>query len=233
MTNNTIPVITIDGPSGVGKGSVSLRLANQLHWHTLDSGALYRLLAWAAHSRHLPLTDELALATLAEQLSVQFQILPNLSGIQVFSEGQDVSLALRTETCAAAASQLAILSKVRQALLTRQRAFRQRPGLIAEGRDMGTVVFPDAPIKIFLTASSEERAKRRYKQLKEKGVNVKLATLLTEIKERDKRDSERTVAPLTIPENAWVIDTTEVALEAVVERISQRVSTYLAGLHSQ
>ncbi len=223
MTNNKIPVITIDGPSGAGKGAISLRVAKHLGWHTLDSGAIYRVLAIAAHQNQISLTDETALASLATHLEIHFAPLPDLSGTQVILEGQDVSLSLRTESCGADASQIATKSLVRQALLERLRAFRQAPGLVAEGRDMGTVVFSDALYKFFLTASAEERAKRRYKQLKEKGINAKLSNLITEIAQRDKRDSTRAIAPLIAATDALVIDTTGYPIDKVVARILERV----------
>lgn len=219
-----VPVITLDGPSGVGKGTVSLRLAKQLGWHTLDSGALYRVLALAAVHHSLSLSDEDALADLAIRLNVHFKAVPTLDITHVFLEEQEVSAQLRTETGGAMASQLAILPAVRQSLLKRQRAFRQPPGLIAEGRDMGTVVFNDAPVKIFLTANPEERAQRRYKQLKQKGIDAKLDSLITEIAERDNRDMTRTVAPLLVAADAEVIDTTDLSIEQVVEYILQQVS---------
>ena len=224
MTNTNIPVITIDGPSGAGKGTVSLRLAKQLGWHVLDSGALYRVLALAAYHQSVSLTDEAALATLATGLKVVFEGLPDLSGMQVILAGQDVSRELRTENCGTAASKIAILPTVRQALLDRQRAFRQAPGLVADGRDMGTVVFPEASIKVFLTATAEERAQRRYKQLKEKGISAKLADLMIEIAERDQRDAARAVAPLVAAADALVIDTSGVPIEEVVACILKRIS---------
>jgi cytidylate kinase len=223
MTNTNIPVIAIDGPSGAGKGTVSLRVAKHLGWHTLDSGAMYRVFAIAAHRHKISLEDETALANLATDLEVHFAPLPDLSGTQVILEGQDVSADLRSESCGAAASLIAAKPTVRQALLTRQRAFRQAPGLVADGRDMGTVVFPDAAIKIFLTASAEERAQRRYKQLIDIGINAKLSNILIEITERDKRDRTRTIAPLIAAADALVIDTTGVSIEPVVARILERV----------
>jgi len=219
MTSTNIPVITIDGPSGAGKGTVSCRLAKRLGWHTLDSGALYRVLALAAHLNQISLEDEAALATLATGLTLHFDPLPDLSGTQVFLEGQDVSLSLRSESCGAQASQIAEKPAVREALLYRQRAFRMAPGLVADGRDMGTVVFKEAPLKIFLTASVEERAHRRYNQLISKGIDAKLSNLMIEIAQRDQRDSIRTIAPLMIARDAYVIDTTGVSIEKVVARI--------------
>lgn len=224
MTNN-VPVITIDGPSGVGKGTVSLRVAQQLGWHTLDSGAMYRVLALAAQQHNIALEDETALVELALQLSVDFKVLSDLTGLQILLEGQEVSVALRAETCGMAASKIAVFPAVRQALLERQRAFCQLPGLVAEGRDMGTVVFNHAPFKFFLTASPEERAQRRYKQLKEKGISAKLSHLLKEIEERDKRDRTRAIAPLMAADDAMIIDTTAVSIERVVACILKRVST--------
>jgi cytidylate kinase len=223
MTNSNIPIITIDGPSGAGKGTVSLRLAKQLGWHTLDSGAMYRVLALAAHRHGISLENERALASLGTDLKVHFEPLADLSGTQVILEGQDVSREIRSETCGAAASQIAALPAVRQALLARQRAFSQVPGLVADGRDMGTVVFPDASHKVFLTASCEERAHRRYKQLKEKGIDAKLADIVMEIRQRDQRDSTRTIAPLTAAADAQVIDTTGISIEKVVACILERM----------
>jgi len=220
---NTIPVITIDGPSGVGKGTTTLRVARYLNWHTLDSGAMYRTLALAALQTGVALNDEMALATLAEALNVTFQPLADLSGTAVILNNTDVSLQLRTEDTANAASQVAVFEKVRQALLARQRAFQQAPGLVADGRDMGTVVFPDAAVKIFLTANCEERALRRYKQLKEKGINAKLDDLIQEIKVRDERDSNRVVAPLVAAEDARIIDTSSLSIEAVVALVLKEV----------
>ena len=220
---NTIPVITIDGPSGVGKGTTTLRVARYLNWHTLDSGAMYRTLALAALQTGVALNDEMALATLAETLNVTFQPLADLSGTAVILNNTDVSLQLRTEDTANAASQVAVFEKVRQALLARQRAFQQAPGLVADGRDMGTVVFPDAAVKIFLTANCEERALRRYKQLKEKGINAKLDDLIQEIKVRDERDSNRVVAPLVAAEDARIIDTSSLSIEAVVALVLKEV----------
>ena len=220
------PVVTIDGPSGVGKGTVTLRIAKHLGWHTLDSGALYRVLAFASLQHAIASADERALTHLASQLNVQFEPLLDLSETRVMLDGQDVTPSLRTEACGQTASKIAAWPAIRQVLLAKQQAFRQPPGLVADGRDMGTVIFPDAPIKIFLTATLEERAQRRYKQLKEKGIDVKLATLIGEITERDTRDRTRTLAPLTPAADALIIETTGLSIEKVVECILNQVSEY-------
>ncbi|SEI65124.1 cytidylate kinase [Allopseudospirillum japonicum] len=214
----TYPVITIDGPSGAGKGTVCMLLARQLNWHLLDSGALYRLVALAAEHHHVKLDNEEALAVLAQHLDVQFLVGAD-ELVQVVLEGEDVSRQLRTETCAQAASKVAALPEVRQALLARQRAFRDAPGLVCDGRDMGTVVFPDASLKIFLTASAQERAHRRLRQLQEKGFNASLDTLIQEISARDARDSERSLAPLKAAVDAVCIDTTALTIPEVLTRI--------------
>lgn len=213
-----ILVLTIDGPSGSGKGTVAQQLAKQLNWHYLDSGALYRVLAQAALKRGVDLTDIPQLTQLAEQLDVVFVVTEQ--GLQVILEGEDVSTIIRSETAGNAASKVAIIPQVRTALLQRQRNFRQSPGLITDGRDMGTVVFPDAPYKVYLTASAAIRAERRYKQLKEKGIDSNLADLITDISERDRRDSERKVAPLKPAADALIIDSTALGIEKVVEQIS-------------
>lgn len=212
-----IPVLTIDGPSGSGKGTVAQQLAQQLNWHYLDSGALYRVLAQAALKHRVAFTDIEQLSQLAEKLDVVFAVTEH--GLQVNLEGEDVSNLIRSETAGNAASKVAVIPQVRTVLLQRQRNFRQLPGLITDGRDMGTVVFPDARYKVYLTASAAIRAERRYKQLKEKGIDSNLADLETEISERDIRDSQRKVAPLKPAADALIIDSTELGIEKVVEKI--------------
>lgn len=225
------PVIAIDGPSGSGKGTVCSRLARQLGWHLLDSGALYRLLALAAGRHGIGLGNETALETLAANLDVQFVAAQEgLHGQRILLEGEEVGDELRTEQAGAGASQVAALPGVRSALLQRQRDFRVSPGLVADGRDMGTVVFADAPLKIFLTASAEERARRRYLQLKDKVAGVNLSSLLEEIRARDERDTQRTVAPLKPASDAILLDSTELSIEQVLERILAEVAARdLAG----
>ncbi|MCQ4226738.1 (d)CMP kinase [Stutzerimonas stutzeri] len=219
-----VPVITIDGPSGSGKGTVAALLAGKLGWNFLDSGALYRLLAFAARNHGVDLTNEEALKVLAEHLDVQFGAARDGHGMVIILEGEDVTEAIRNETVGAGASQVAALPVVRTALLQRQKAFREAPGLVADGRDMGTVVFPDAPLKIFLTASAEERARRRYLQLKARGDDVNLASLLEEIRERDERDTQRAVAPLKPAEGAIQLDSTTLSIEEVLQRILSEVA---------
>ena len=213
-----IPVITIDGPSGSGKGTISLRLARQLGLHFLDSGALYRVLALAARQANIDLQDEAALAALAGELDVSFPAGDACEG-KIMLSGQDVSRDIRSETCGNDASRVAALRSVRSALLDRQRSFRQPPGLVADGRDMGTVVFPDALVKVFLTASPEERAKRRYNQLKEKGISANLESLVNEVAERDHRDSTRALSPLRPADDAHILDTSHLDIEQSLDRV--------------
>jgi len=222
------PVITVDGPGGTGKGTVCARLAAWLGWHLLDSGALYRLLALAALRAGVDLDDETALAALARDLDVVFR--QDGPTMQVLLDGEDVSDAIRTEDCGSAASRVAALVPVRSALVQRQRAFRRPPGLVADGRDMGTVIFPDAPLKLFLTASPEERARRRYKQLIEQGISVNLHRLSADIAERDERDSRRAASPLKTAPDAITIDTTEDSIEEVMARVSELVRERFAHL---
>ena len=212
-----IPVITIDGPVSSGKGTVARRVAARLGWHLLDSGALYRVLGLHAERRGVPLDDEMRLVDLAEQLPVEFR--EGAGDTAVILDGEDVGEIIREERVGELASKVAVLQPVRDALFARQRAFAQRPGLVADGRDMGTVVFRDAPLKVFLTASAEERARRRYAQLKEKGFGANLATLIEDIRTRDERDMQRAVAPLKPAPDAVEIDSTELNVEQVVDRI--------------
>jgi 3-phosphoshikimate 1-carboxyvinyltransferase len=212
----TVPVIAIDGPSASGKGTVAQRVAAQLGYHYLDSGALYRLLAVAAQRDGVALDDETGLAALAARIEIRF------AGEQVWLDGALVSDELRGEQCASAASRVAALPRVRAALLNKQHAFRKAPGLVADGRDMASVVFPDAALKIFLTASAEARAERRYKQLKEKGMDANIAALLQDIQARDERDSQRSVAPLQQAPGASLLDTTALNIEQAVQEVLAR-----------
>jgi cytidylate kinase len=213
-----VPVVTIDGPSGSGKGTISRAVAQVVGWHLLDSGALYRLVAFAGLDLGLDTADIDGHARLAGSMQVTFGVGPDGSE-QVLLAGRDVTQAIRTETAGQGASRVAAWPAVRTALLARQRAFARPPGLVADGRDMGTVVFPGASLKIYLTASAEERALRRYKQLKDKGSGVSLSALSREITERDARDSTRAVAPLIPAPDAEVIDSTGLSIEKVVGRV--------------
>jgi len=209
------PVVTVDGPSGSGKGTVSRILADRLGWHFLDSGALYRLVGLAAWRRGLTIDDEQVVAALARGLDATFRT--GADGEPgAYLDGEPVAEALRSETAGELASRVAAMPAVRQALLERQRAFRRPPGLVADGRDMGTVVFPDAPLKFFLTASLEERARRRHKQLKEQGASATLTDLLSELAQRDERDAGRAAAPLRAADDAVVVDSTTMTIEGVV-----------------
>ena len=213
-----IPVIAIDGPSGSGKGTVSRRVATSLGWHLLDSGALYRLVALAGDVAGLAPDDELGHAALAGDLDIRFEADPE-GAERVLLNGREVTREIRSEKAGNAASRVAAWPPVRSALFERQRRFMQPPGLVADGRDMGSVVFPDAQLKVFLTASAEERARRRHKQLKEKGLSVNLAALSAEISERDRRDATRGVAPLVACADAVVIDSTDLGIDAVVDKV--------------
>lgn len=224
MTNSIeIPVVAIDGPSGSGKGTIARRVAAALGWHLLDSGALYRLVGLDAKRKGIPLNDEMALAEIACGLDVRFVSDP--TGVEkIVLNGEDVTAAVRTEDAGTGASAVAAFQAVRDALLGRQRAFRRAPGLVADGRDMGTQVFADAALKVFLTASPEERAKRRYKQLSDKGIDVSLAAVSRDIADRDKRDSERSVAPLRPAEDARIVDSSAQSIEAVTKTVLDWVS---------
>ena len=215
----TIPVLTIDGPSGSGKGTISARVASALGWHLLDSGALYRAVGYAASMAGLDLSDTEAVTRCAETTKITFRDPKDGGETRVFVNSHDATAEIRTETCGAAASAIAAIPSVRAALFDKQRSFRRAPGLVADGRDMGTVIFPDAGHKVFLTASAEERAKRRYKQLKEKGLSVTLSSLLREIEARDVRDAGRAVAPLRPAEGAVLIDSTGMPIDDVVAKV--------------
>lgn len=216
--DSPVPIITVDGPSGSGKGTVSRAVAHALGWHFLDSGALYRLAAIAASDAGLDARDPLAHARAASMMDVRFTTNPDGTE-QVLLGGQDVTARLRSETTGNAASRVAAIPEVRTALVERQRRFAQPPGLVADGRDMGSVIFPGAGLKIFLTASAEERARRRHKQLKDKGLDVSLPALSREIAERDARDTGRKVAPLEAAADAILLDSTGLEVDEVVARI--------------
>ncbi len=213
-----IPVIAIDGPSGSGKGTIARQVATALAFHLLDSGALYRLVALATNRREADSPDEEAIASIAAGLDVRFST-DEYGCEQVWLSGEEVSAELRTEECGLLASRIAALPKVRSALLNLQKSFRQAPGLVADGRDMGTTVFPDANLKVFLTASAEERAKRRHKQLNDKGIDVSLAALSRDIEDRDRRDSERSVAPLKPAADARLLDSSNLTIDEVTRTV--------------
>ncbi|MEQ6889502.1 (d)CMP kinase [Halomonas sp. CS7] len=217
--SSAAPVLTIDGPGGAGKGTISRLVAERLGWHLLDSGALYRLTALAAVKHEVPLDDEARLAEVARGLDVVFVAEPEST--RVLLEGEEATSTIRTEQVGDAASRVAALPAVRQALLQRQHDFRQAPGLVADGRDMGTVVFTEAPLKIFLTASASERAHRRQRQLQEAGVDASLSSLLKEIQARDARDMQRSVAPLKPADDAITLDTTRLTIPEVVDRLTE------------
>jgi len=239
MTESSIPVITIDGPAGSGKGTIARQVASYLKYHYLDSGALYRILSLLSQQNGIAVDDLLGLVSLCKGMEVRFgfdaQNLDNQErgkelqegsqqeNVPVFLNDREVSSELRTEECAGRASELAALQEVRAALLEKQRSFRQLPGLVAEGRDMGTVVFPDAERKIFLTASPHERALRRQKQLKKQGISASLGPLLKDIETRDSRDQNRKISPLRPATDALLVDSTDLSIEQSVNRIAELV----------
>ncbi len=214
-----MPVITVDGPSGSGKGTVCRLLADKLGWDVLDSGAIYRVLSLAALHHQIALDNEEGLVPLAANLDVQFLVDSQTNAGKVILEGEDVTTTIRNEEVGAAASKVAALPRVREALLRRQRAFRTENGLIADGRDMGTVVFQDAPLKIYLTASAEERARRRFVELNTRGLDVTLSGLLQDIQARDERDMNRAVAPLVPADDAIELDTSELNAQQVFDKV--------------
>lgn len=218
----SIPVVTLDGPAGAGKGTVSRAIAQRLGWHYLDSGAIYRSLAVAVLDAGVDLEDVDGIVAVANRMVLSFHA-GNVPA--VILDGQDISLRITTEECGNITSKIAALGPVRQALLQKQREFRQAPGLVADGRDMGTVVFSDADTKIYLTASAGERARRRHKQLKEKGIDVSLDDLTKEIEERDRRDTERSVAPLKMAEDAVLVDSSAMGIEEVISRCLGLIET--------
>ena len=220
MANSTIPVIAIDGPGGSGKGTIAYRIASRLGFHLLDSGAIYRIIGLAARQGGVPLHDEPALATLTESLDIAFKLTGNPENpLSIWLYDQDVSLQIRTNQAGVDASIVAPLASVRAVVMKLQRSFRQAPGLVADGRDMGTVVFADATIKVYLTATAEERAKRRYKQLKDKDISVSLQEILKSIQIRDELDMKRDVAPLRAAPDAVIIDSTSLSTSEVFQQV--------------
>ena len=231
MSDDLIPVITIDGPAGSGKGTIAKQIAASLNYHYLDSGALYRVLGLLSQQREIGVGDAESLVALCDQMEVKFgfdaekmsKLEAESEHVPVFLNNSEVSNDLRTEECAAQASQLAALPEVRTALLEKQRSFQMYPGLVAEGRDMGTVVFPSAEHKFFLTASAEARASRRQKQLKKQGISASLGPLLQDIETRDSRDQDRKVSPLRPATDAVLVDSTNMSIEQVVNQITDLV----------
>jgi len=223
-----IPVITIDGPSGSGKGTISRQLADRLGWHFLDSGALYRIVALGASKQDISTDSPQAVADYARTVDVEFRNNGPENEPSIILENQDVTGDIRTEFCGNAASKVAAIPEVREALLQRQRDFLQMPGLIADGRDMGTTVFPTANLKIYLTASAEERAKRRHKQLKEKGIDVSLSALVKDIAERDERDGSRAISPLKPATDAVIVDTSTMDIQQVMVEVNSLADSVLS-----
>jgi len=217
MTSISIPVITLDGPSGAGKGTIAQRVASDLGFHILDSGSLYRLTALASQNDGIDLADESSIANVAANLAVIFK--PTENGLQILLRGDDASELIRQEEIGMRASKVAAIPSVRDALLQRQRDFLELPGLVADGRDMGTTVFPNAALKVFMTASAEERAERRVKQLKEKGISANIAALVADLKARDEQDANRAVSPLKPAEDAIYLDTTSMSIQEVTQKV--------------
>ncbi len=222
MKSEHVPVLALDGPSGVGKGAICLRVAAELGWHILDSGSLYRLTALSA-KRNSSLNNTLQLIEIAKKLDVKFSA--ESDHLRISFGGEEVTDAIRVEEVGVMASKIAAIPELREALLDRQKAFAKPPGLVADGRDMGSIVFPRAELKIFLTASPEERAKRRYKQLKDKGIDANLPELVIELQERDRRDSTRATSPLVAAEDAVIIDTTNMSIEEVFSEVMTRAKS--------
>ncbi|MCS5585918.1 MAG: (d)CMP kinase [Gammaproteobacteria bacterium] len=219
----SVPVLTIDGPSGVGKGTVARIIAQQQGWHLLDSGAIYRAFALAVDARNVDIADESTLEKIANNLDLEFKTKEGSELVSVYLDGQDVSKVLRTEQTGEMASKIASIGVVRAALLKRQQAFAKAPGLVADGRDMGTVVFADAPFKVFLTASAQERANRRLKQLQNQGSEGIISQILADVVARDERDSSRKHSPLKPAEDALIIDTTELSIDKVITQVSELI----------
>ncbi|MBT3195210.1 MAG: (d)CMP kinase [Candidatus Ruthia sp.] len=218
-----IPVLTIDGPSGVGKGTVARIIAQQQGWHLLDSGAIYRAFALAVDARGVDVADEAALEEIANNLDLEFKTKADSELVSVYLDGKDVSKVLRTEQTGEMASKIASIGVVRAALLKRQQAFEKTPGLVADGRDMGTVVFAEAPFKVFLTASAQERANRRLKQLQNQGSEGIISKILADVVARDERDSSRKHSPLKPAKDALIIDTTELSIDKVITQVSELI----------
>ncbi|TQV84506.1 (d)CMP kinase [Aliikangiella coralliicola] len=223
-------IITIDGPSGSGKGTITQLVAQKLNWHILDSGALYRVLGLAAQRHGIAFSEVATVAELARNMDLQFRINDENGEVEPILEGENLAPFVRTDEAGQAASQVAVIAEVREALLARQRDFYQSPGLVADGRDMGTIVFPDAPAKIFLTASAECRAERRFNQLKNKGVNANMRALLDSIKARDERDQTRSVAPLVPAEGAFVVDSSNLTISEVLTQVLEFASKSMPDL---
>ena len=214
-----IPVLTLDGPSGVGKGTIASVIAQTLDWHLLDSGAIYRAFAIAVRNRNIKINDINGLLTLADGLDLRFELVPNQRSLKVYLDNVEVSTELRTEKTAELASKLAMIESLRKSLLIKQQQFKRPPGLVADGRDMGTVVFPDAPFKVFLTAEVEVRAKRRLKQLQETGITGNISHTLAEVQKRDERDKNRQHSRLRPAKDALVIDTTNLTINEVIAKV--------------